>query len=65
MAASAIRPAIRSTLPLHRCLTTTTARWCACNRLTNNSLNGMEVRGETLTTETVWDDTDIAHIVQE
>jgi hypothetical protein len=33
------------------------------NRLTNNTMNGMEVRGETLTTETIWDDTDIAHIV--
>src|SRR4029079_11142878 len=35
------------------------------NRLSNNTINGMQVRGETLTTETVWDDTDIAHIVQD
>jgi hypothetical protein len=33
------------------------------NRLLNNTLNGMRVREETLTTETIWDDTDIAHIV--
>ena len=46
-------------------LTTTTARWSACNRLSNNTINGMQVRGGTLTTETVWDDTDIAHIVQD
>ncbi len=35
------------------------------NRLTNNTLNGMVVRGQTLTTESVWDDTDIVHIVQD
>src|SRR5205085_12470485 len=34
------------------------------NRITNNRLNGMVIRGGTLTTETVWDDTDIAHVVQ-
>ncbi|MCC6509042.1 MAG: hypothetical protein IT423_08040, partial [Pirellulaceae bacterium] len=34
------------------------------NRLAGNSLNGMEVRGGTLTTETVWDDTDIVHILR-
>ncbi len=34
------------------------------NRLLGNGLNGMRVRGETLTTETVWDDTDIVHILQ-
>ena len=33
------------------------------NRLANNSLNGMVVRGETLTTEGVWDDTDMVHIL--
>ena len=33
------------------------------NALTNNDLNGMVVRGGTLTTEGIWDDTDIAHIV--
>src|SRR5262249_46934300 len=35
------------------------------NRMTSNTINGMEVRAETLTTETVWDDTDIAHIVRD
>lgn len=34
------------------------------NLLVNNGLNGLRVRGETLTTETVWDDTDIVHILQ-
>lgn len=34
------------------------------NRMTNNAVNGMEVRGGTLTTETVWDDTDIAYILR-
>jgi subtilisin-like proprotein convertase family protein len=33
------------------------------NRLGNNSTNGMIVRGADLTTETVWDDTDIVHVV--
>ncbi len=34
------------------------------NRLANNGFNGMEIRGATLTTETIWDDTDIVHIVR-
>lgn len=34
------------------------------NRLGGNALNGMRVRGATLTTESVWDDTDIVHILQ-
>lgn len=34
------------------------------NRLENNTLNGMLVRGEMLTTESIWDDTDIVHILQ-
>ncbi len=34
------------------------------NRLSRNSINGMVVRGQTLTTESVWDDTDIVHVVQ-
>ncbi|MFN7892585.1 MAG: hypothetical protein ACK5OC_19970, partial [Pirellula sp.] len=34
------------------------------NQLGNNALNGMSVRGATLTTESVWDDTDIVHILQ-
>ena len=34
------------------------------NRLSMNGLNGMRIRGATLTTETVWDDTDIVHILQ-
>ncbi len=33
-------------------------------RMSNNTTNGMEVRGGTLTAETVWDDTDIAHILR-
>ncbi len=35
------------------------------NRLGGNELNGMSVRGGTLTTEGIWDDTDIVHIVQD
>ncbi len=35
------------------------------NRLQNNGLNGMEVRGAVLTTESVWDDTDIVHILRD
>lgn len=35
------------------------------NRLANNGLNGMIVRGGVLTTESVWDDTDITHILQD
>lgn len=35
------------------------------NRLTNNDINGMEVRGGVVTTEGVWDDTDIVHVVQQ
>jgi hypothetical protein len=34
------------------------------NRLGNNALNGMQVRGQELTTQSVWDDTDIVHILQ-
>ena len=33
------------------------------NRLRGNELNGMIVRGATLTTQSVWDDTDIVHIL--
>ncbi|MCY2976123.1 MAG: Ig-like domain-containing protein [Planctomycetota bacterium] len=33
------------------------------NELGGNALNGMIIRGATLTTEAVWDDTDIVHIV--
>jgi hypothetical protein len=33
------------------------------NRLDNNGLNGLEIRGDFLTTESVWDDTDIVHVV--
>ncbi len=35
------------------------------NRLQNNATNGMEIRGGVLTTETVWDDVDIVHVVSE
>ncbi|HUP79475.1 MAG TPA: hypothetical protein VM260_13065, partial [Pirellula sp.] len=34
------------------------------NKLQNNTFNGMEVRAAVLTTETVWDDTDMAHILR-
>ena len=34
------------------------------NQLGGNALNGMRVRGATLMTEGVWDDTDIVHILQ-
>jgi large repetitive protein len=33
------------------------------NRLDGNGLNGLEIRGGTLTTGSVWDDTDIVHVV--
>ncbi|HND53021.1 MAG TPA: hypothetical protein PLV92_11510, partial [Pirellulaceae bacterium] len=35
----------------------------AGNRLDDNAINGMVVRGETTTTEVVWDDTDIVHVL--
>ena len=34
------------------------------NRLSRNGINGMLVRGQTLTTQSVWDDTDIVHVLQ-
>ena len=34
------------------------------NVLQGNGRNGMIVRGETLTTQSIWDDTDIVHIVE-
>ena len=33
------------------------------NMLDNNGINGMEVRGGDLTTQSIWDDTDIVHVV--
>ncbi|MBY0585695.1 hypothetical protein K2X85_00875 [bacterium] len=33
------------------------------NTLTNNGINGMLIRGETLDTESIWDDTDIVHVL--
>ncbi len=33
------------------------------NRLDGNAINGMVVRGATLTTQGVWDDTDMVHVV--
>jgi parallel beta-helix repeat protein len=33
------------------------------NRMRDNGLNGMEVRGAVLTTQSIWDDTDIVHIL--
>ena len=35
------------------------------NRLGDNAVNGMVVRGEILNTQSVWDDTDIVHVVYE
>ncbi|MFV2069291.1 MAG: hypothetical protein ACC645_20185, partial [Pirellulales bacterium] len=34
------------------------------NRMANNGTNGLEVRAEELTTESIWDDTDIVHVVR-
>ncbi|MEO2018588.1 MAG: hypothetical protein ABGZ53_29910, partial [Fuerstiella sp.] len=34
------------------------------NILGRNQINGMQVRGETLSTQSVWDDTDIVHVLQ-
>lgn len=36
----------------------------AGNSLLRNGINGLRVRGETLTTETIWDDADIVHVLQ-
>ncbi len=33
------------------------------NRLDNNEINGMEIRGDLLMVESVWDDTDIVHVL--
>ena len=33
------------------------------NELDENSINGMQIRGELLTTETIWEDTDIVHVI--
>ncbi|MEM7315799.1 MAG: hypothetical protein AAF497_21900, partial [Planctomycetota bacterium] len=33
------------------------------NQMDNNAINGMVVRGGTLTTESTWDDTDVVHVV--
>ncbi len=35
------------------------------NRMENNGINGMLIRAGTLTTESVWDDTDIVHVLGE
>ncbi len=34
------------------------------NRMDNNDVNGLEIRGGILTTEGVWDDTDIVHVLR-
>ncbi|TWT83913.1 Dockerin type I repeat protein [Planctomycetes bacterium CA13] len=34
------------------------------NQLADNAINGIMVRNESLTTESVWDDTDIVHVVE-
>ena len=33
------------------------------NRMSNNATNAMVIRGEVLTTQSVWDDTDIVHVL--
>ncbi|MAR10467.1 MAG: hypothetical protein CL681_10895 [Blastopirellula sp.] len=33
------------------------------NQLDNNAINGLVIRGETMTTEGVWDDTDMVHVL--
>ena len=33
------------------------------NRLSNNEINGMVIRGEVLTTQSIWDDTDITNVL--
>ena len=33
------------------------------NRMSNNQMNGLEIRGDELMTESVWDDTDIVHVL--
>ena len=35
------------------------------NELANNGINGLLVRSATLTTQSIWDDTDIVHVVQD
>ncbi|MFP6765061.1 MAG: hypothetical protein VB858_15645, partial [Planctomycetaceae bacterium] len=35
------------------------------NRMSHNDLNGLEIRGDVLTTESVWDDTDIVHVLKD
>ncbi len=35
------------------------------NKLDGNDVNGLEIRGNTLFTEVVWDDTDIVHVVRD
>ena len=34
------------------------------NRLLDNPLNGVDIRGEVLTTQSTWDDTDIVHVLR-
>lgn len=34
------------------------------NRLADNEINGLNVRGGTLTTQSIWDDTDIVHVLR-
>lgn len=35
------------------------------NRLDQNNINGLVIRGATLTTQSVWDDTDMVHVLQD
>lgn len=34
------------------------------NRMANNPLNAIDIRGEVLTTRSIWDDTDIVHVLR-
>ncbi|HEV3343750.1 MAG TPA: hypothetical protein VG125_25480, partial [Pirellulales bacterium] len=53
----------RSTGPLNAFTGTNYGPFVSQNKLGTNSINGMLVRGGTLTTNSVWDDTDIVHVL--
>jgi hypothetical protein len=35
------------------------------NRMSRNAVNGLTVRGQTITAQSVWDDTDVVHVLQD
>ncbi|OYV88062.1 MAG: hypothetical protein B7Z73_09260, partial [Planctomycetia bacterium 21-64-5] len=53
----------RSTGPLDALTGTNYGPFISGNKLGNNNINGMLIRGGTLTTNSVWDDTDIVHVL--